>query len=165
MPAAKPLPPRSRLCELLEYDAETGILTRWSDAVVADVAQRQPDGSIRLTVRVDGVSYLASRVVWFMHYGEDPGELFIDHINGDPSDDRACNLRLASHAENMRNARCRSHNSLGIKGVARCRGRYRAVITHNGVRMRLGVYDTPEQAHEAYVEAAQKYHGKFARAA
>lgn len=93
----------------------------------------------------------------------------VDHINGDPLDNRKPNLRLCTHAENMRNRRIHRNNQSGFKGVHaatdRKAVRWRAQISVDNKRIHLGSYATAEAAHAAYVEAAAKYHGAFARTA
>ena len=60
----------------------------------------------------------------------------------------------------------KSHNKLGIKGVCyKPRlGLYHAQIKKDGKVRGLGHYETPEEAHAAYVKAATEVHGEFARA-
>lgn len=89
----------------------------------------------------------------------------VDHINGDGLDNRRANLRLASHAENLRNRRLNANSASGLKGVYwhKSSGRWAAQIQANGQRKRLGFFDTPEAAHAAYCAAAQIHHGEFAR--
>lgn len=90
----------------------------------------------------------------------------VDHINGDTLDVRRENLRLCTHAENMRNSKVRKHNKLGIKGVYydERKGKYRAAIRVNNKKTWLGLHDTAEKAKAAYDEAAKRLHGAFARA-
>lgn len=168
MPKAKPLPHRPRICELLDYDAEMGIfmwcVDRTRGIKAGDVAGcTDSDGYIR--IRIDGTRYKASRLAWLMVYGEDPGDLHVDHINGRREDDRFCNLRLASHSENGCNSKRRVDNSTGFKGVQPHRGRYQSQIRVAGRQLYLGLFSTPEEAHEAYCTAARRYHGAFARTA
>ena len=66
---------------------------------------------------VDGVSWLEHRWLWTQAYGPIPEGYSIDHINGDPMDNRLENLRLATHGENMRNAKRSKANSSGLKGM------------------------------------------------
>jgi hypothetical protein len=87
----------------------------------------------------------------------------IDHRNGNVLDNRKENLRICSHAENMRNRAIHRNNSLGFKGVYKSRGRYRATIRCNGVKYELGSFDAAETAHAAYCAAAKRFHGEFAR--
>lgn len=94
-----------------------------------------------------------------------PKGMKVDHINGDILDNRRCNLRICTNAENIRNSRRYSCNRLGIKGVSKERtGKFRAQIRNNeGKHLHLGTFETADAAHQAYVEAAKKYHGEFAR--
>ena len=64
--------------------------------------------------------YKAHRIVWALHYG-DPGPHTVDHINGDKTDNRIENLRLADHAEQQRNKPAQANNCSGIKGLHWCR--------------------------------------------
>lgn len=92
------------------------------------------------------------------------GEL-VDHINSDGLDNRRCNLRLATQAQNMQNRRMSKYNSSGYKGVhwrADCQ-KWCARISVDSKRVHLGMYDTPEEAHEAYKQASAKYYGEYAR--
>lgn len=88
----------------------------------------------------------------------------VDHINGNRLDNRRCNLRLATHEQNMHNARRRKDNSSGFKGVSwKVRDRkWYAAIEISGKRIHLGVFDTAEEAHVAYCGAADRLHGEFA---
>lgn len=88
-----------------------------------------------------------------------------DHINNQTFDNRRCNLRLASTAENVRNSRMGKNNMSGYKGVHFHKGGklWRAQITVNRKVFSLGYFKTPEAAALAYNEAASKYYGEFAK--
>ena len=94
-----------------------------------------------------------------------PEEAVVDHINGDPSDNRRCNLRITTQSGNLRNSRLRSDSTTGYKGVSLDKrdGMYRAYINYKGKQISLGYYDTPEEAAAAYDKAAVFYFGEFAR--
>lgn len=87
---------------------------------------------------------------------------FVDHIDGNTLNNIRSNLRVATHAENLRNRKRQSNNKSGFKGVTYSRGRWVAEIRANKRKIYLGSYNTPEEAHEAYKTAAVKYHGDFA---
>lgn len=87
----------------------------------------------------------------------------VDHKNGNTLDDTRSNLRLATHAQNMRNSKRRKNNSSGYKGVNFFRGKWRAQIQHEKKNITIGMFDTPEQAHEAYCAKALELQGEFAR--
>ena len=88
----------------------------------------------------------------------------VDHINRDPFDNRRANLRIATKSTNGMNRPAQANNTSGYKGVARHSktGKWRAYITAGGKTRHLGLFQTPEQAHEAYVQAAGELHGEFA---
>lgn len=75
------------------------------------------------------------------------------------------NLRLATCAENSRNARKSSTNTSGYKGVSYDKNRnlWRSTIRVDGKSKSLGRYATKEAAHATYCEAAHQYFGDFAR--
>jgi hypothetical protein len=89
----------------------------------------------------------------------------VDHINGNPLDNRRSNLRKCTHCENMRNIKLNIRNKLKVKGVCydKERKKYASYIKVNGKTINLGRYDDIQKAHSAYCEASKKYHGEFGR--
>lgn len=142
----------------LIYDPETGELThRNTHASKPRVAHRKRP---RKTVKVLGKTISAHRAAWAVHYGVLPtGE--IDHINGDEADNRIANLRDVPKAMNQQNKRRpRMDNKVGLLGVSwheRAK-KWRAQITVDGSRKYLGLFSTPEEAHEAYLTAKRELH-------
>lgn len=117
-------------------------------------------------VRVNGALYLAHRISYFLEIGVDPGNLQIDHIDGNGQNNDPANLRLATRSGNMQNRGAYQNNTSGFKGVGwhKKTQKWQARIRHNWKRYALGYFDTPEEAHAAYVRAAEELHGEFARA-
>lgn len=157
----KPDITQEELKRLVSYDPDTGLfirLQKTSRAMIVGVpfAGGKKEGRLRLAVLAK--SYLAHRLAWFWMTGEWPAD-HIDHINGDATDNRWSNLRSVTHAENQQNKRRPSRdNRCGFLGVSMNRKKFSARICVNRTTHRLGNFETPEQAHAAYVEAKRKLH-------
>ena len=107
---------------------------------------------------VDYKLYKLHRLIWLWHYGIFPKN-HIDHIDGNPSNNRIENLREATDAQNMQNQRkARRNNKLGLQGVYQVNDKFRAVLTTNGKTKHLGYFSTPEEAHVFYVNEKRKIH-------
>jgi hypothetical protein len=93
-----------------------------------------------------------------------PGE-YVDHINGDKLDNRKCNLRICTNAQNTYNQRAKSNNKSGYKGVSwnKWAKKWYAAIRADGKTYSLGYFKDKELAAIAYNEAATKLHRDFAR--
>ena len=92
---------------------------------------------------------------YIMNAGDSP--LDVDHINRDKSDNRKCNLRMCTRTQNNYNRV--SNNFMGIKGVTKRSKKYVAQLAGKY----LGLFNTPEEAHEAWKQEALKKHGEFFR--
>jgi hypothetical protein len=86
--------------------------------------------------------------------------LTVDHKNRNPLDNRRANLRFATRQQNSRNRIKR--NRLGIPGVTREGPRFLAGISlDKNKKVRLGVFDTAEEAGAVYRQANLKHFGEF----
>lgn len=92
-----------------------------------------------------------------------PDGILVDHKNGNTLDNRRCNLRLATHANNAQNGKVQSNNSSGFKGVCADGAWWRAEISVDSRRVWLGRYVSSTAAASAYDHAAREYHGEFAK--
>ena len=160
-----------RLREVQDYDPETGefiwiVSPHRSKIRPGDIAgPNSIDIDGYRIIQIDGKQYKAHRLAWLFVYGEWPTK-FIDHINGNPADNRIANLREATYHENARNRKVSNRNLSGFKGVCtEPSGKFRGRIRVNGVNIDLGLFDTPQEANFAYVIAAQEHFGEYARAA
>lgn len=86
----------------------------------------------------------------------------VDHINNKREDNRESNLQLLSHKSNSRYSLKSKRNTSGFAGVTwhKRDKKWQAQITINCKRKHLGHFDSIEEAHEAYLQAKIKYHGK-----
>ncbi len=111
-----------------------------------------------IQVRYKGKVSLAHRIVWEIYYGKEPGGM-VDHIDGDPSNNRICNLRIVDRSSNAKNSKRSDSNTSGVTGVSKSFNgeRWRSYITSKGKTISLGVYDEFEDAVNARKEAEMKY--------
>lgn len=169
------LPPPEFLRKVFRYDPETGRLFwryRMPDTFVCattaaclDAAQAfntrfcdteaftNLDGGGYRCGKINNKSYKAAHVIWALVEGQWPQEtgLVLDHINRVRTDNRICNLRLVTQAQN-------SWNRSDVAGVYLDRriGRWWAQITSHGKRRNLGQFDTREAAREARQQAERE---------
>lgn len=88
-------------------------------------------------------------------------DVIIDHINGNPRDNRKSNLRRCNRFENQQNRKTNKGNTLP-KGIQQMpNGNYRVRVQAFGKRYSLGAYPTLEEAVEARNKHAQEMHGEF----
>lgn len=152
-----------RVRELFVYRADDGTFIR------ASRAGKCRSGSIAtgtlshgyIVMSVDGSLYAAHRLAWLWVHGELPmGD--IDHIDGDRANNRLANLRDVDRSMNLQNLRsAKSHNkSTGVLGayLHKPSGRYTSRIGVNGKNLHLGMFDSIEDAHAAYLEAKRRHH-------
>lgn len=150
--------------DLLSYCPETGEF-RWR---VSSGSKKAGDlaGGITLNgywrIKAGRKHFYAHRLAWELYYGAAP-TMEIDHINGNRSDNRIANLRLAEKSENQMNRRRHKQTKSGVKGVnwnpevkkwvSRCAAK--------GKRIHIGYFDSLADAELAYKLTAKKMHGQF----
>jgi hypothetical protein len=174
----KEMPPQGLLKSVIDYDPQTGVAT-WKPR---NEAKRSPPLTFNacfagkpvgtkmraghLLVNVMGSRYLLHRVIWTIVTGETVFDE-IDHINGDPADNRFCNLRVATHYQNMTNRKKPESNTSGVMGVSwHAQGKgWRAYITINGKQKSLGIHANIEDAIAARQKAVaeNKFHKNHGR--
>lgn len=96
-----------------------------------------------------------------------PGDgIVADHVDGNKLNNRLCNLRKCTQAQNTRNKRVSKNNQLGLKGVTTIKRKrsvsYRATIEFKKRRFTLGCFKSPEEAAKAYDTKARELFGEFA---
>lgn len=94
-------------------------------------------------VRCNRVTYKVHRVIWEMFNGDIPTGSVIDHLNGDPWDNRIQNLSCKTHGENARNQSMHPTNTTGVVGVAYRKPKggagpaWHAYVNCNGIRYEM----------------------------
>lgn len=152
-----------RLQKLFTYDPETGWFrnrfSRGRACINCRAGAETGHGYRRIII--DYQKYYEHQLAWFYIYGEWPYE--IDHIDGDRSNNAIANLRVCDRTQNGFNAE-RSTGSSGLRGayLDKRTTRWYSKIQVRGQVEYLGTFGTPEDAHSAFMAAAEKYHGEFA---
>lgn len=148
----------SRLRELLHFDPETGVFTHREPrqrVVVGSRAGGLGTNGYRKH-RVLGLTVSEHKLAWLYVTGEWPkGQ--IDHLNGKRDDNRIANLRDVPLRLNRQNLR-KAQGQVGMLGVSKHHERFRAEIGLDYRRIRLGTFDTAEEAHQAYLTAKRQLH-------
>lgn len=161
----KRITPRE-VSRLLKYDTETGKLY-WKSRVdnaggfnvkfAGKEAFTSTERKGYKNGRINGDNMKAHRVAWAIHYGEWPEDQ-IDHINGDKSDNRICNLRPATNEYNCRNKGMSSRNTSGYNGVSLCkrRGVWVGKYKKDYIDINVGTFNCPTSAGIAVMRAQMK---------
>jgi hypothetical protein len=159
-------PTQEEIRQRLHYDPETGVFTRiaaGSKAQARRVGEKpgtlnKANGYVQF--HACGRLQYAHRLAWIYVHGPIPDGARIDHANQCRHDNRLSNLRLASHADNLRNCKVRSDNKSGVKGVYfdRSRGNWAVQVANR----KLGRFETLEAAVQARRKAAEATFGPFA---
>lgn len=142
-----------RLVQFDDQDAELISANKWFIRERID-----PKRALRLYVTSHRLELMHRMIVCA------PKGSMVDHINGDPLDNRRTNLRIVDARGNAHNQRKAHRNSkTGFLGVDHLPSKYpnrpyRAQIKVGGKKLHLGQFETPEAAHAAYVEAKRVLH-------
>ncbi|MDA9581152.1 HNH endonuclease [Luminiphilus sp.] len=158
----KTLPSRERLKELFTYDMGAGEFY-WKEPrggrTVGRLAGTLNKSGYRHIV-IDSTSYLAHRLAWMRCHNQDPGDMQVDHIDGNPSNNHIGNLRLVYSAGNQRNASISRHNTSGFNGVHwhKAAGKWAATMHVGGKVNHLGTFTSKDDAIAAR-QAANERHG------
>lgn len=156
----------SDLVRQLHYDRDIGRFT-WRVTRKKAVAGERAGSMRPHGYEMIGLSYrryYSHRLAWFFVTGAWPvGQ--VDHVNGDRSDNRFSNLRLATHAENQRNRGRQRNNRSGVAGVhwANREQRWVAKIKINGKTQQIGVFTELPAAIAARKSAERRLFGSFTR--
>lgn len=171
----------STLRELVRYDPRTGKLywnerpaayfsakhnrmsqarlcAEWNDRYAGQEAFSTEHGRGYLSGDLLGVKYKAHRVAWAIYHGAWP-QFGIDHIDGDPSNNRIENLRSVPQSVNGKNQKLPRNNTSGNIGVwwSKRYERWFALIIVNGRRIHLGTHHSEASAVNARKAAEVRF--------
>jgi len=153
---------QERLKELLGYDPLTGIFIWKVSGYRLKIGRIA--GGFHSTgywgIMLDGKPYQAHRLAWLYIYGMWPIGV-IDHRDHDKANNRIDNLRDVTKSINSQNTiHARKNNSLGMLGASfhKENGKYKAQIQIDGKKKHLGYFNTPIEAHAAYLGAKRELH-------
>ena len=161
MPKCKPLPPVEVLNRWFELDRETGKLY-WKERPSSKIRIGDEAGCIarltsglRCVIRVPSYKgmFYRYRLVWKMVHGADPISDAMDHLDQNSLNDRPENLVDGGKSWNGRNKVITAKS--GYRGVIAMNGRWRVSYTDHGKSVYVGIYDTIEEAAEAYEKTRQ----------
>lgn len=158
----RPLPPLELVHDSFNYEPRTGRLTYNQSRRLVNVGDTIRSGEV--AIPAGGPRYSVNRVIWYWMTGEDPGDLLVDHRNGDHNDDRWDNLRLATDQQNQFNKKGFGQYPKGVvfKTDANRKKPWSARIRINGIKVPLGDFYTMEEAAAAYEAKAAEIQGVFA---
>lgn len=108
----------------------------------------------------NGRPHRVHRIVWVLERGEIPNGLEIDHINGNPSDNRLCNLSLKTRGHNTRaRVKMNPRNTSGYTGVmwSAQANKWKARCFRNYKEYHCGYFSNKEDAARAVDEFAKKW--------
>ena len=149
---------QEELKRLLTYSPDTGGFVRHlpkMDRVVTGSPNQK-----YAQIRIQNRGYGAHQLAWFYVHGV-WCDRHLDHINGNPKDNRLANLRSVSPAVNLQNmSRPGRKNKSGYLGVCFVTGKrlWKAAIFANGQNKFLGYFKTAEEANSAYLAAKPIHH-------
>ena len=154
--SCRPVPGIAEFMKFLEIDETSKTGLRW--IATPDPKIRVGDEALRSISKkgyfrgwFGGRQYMAHRVVFLLKYGHWP-EKQIDHIDGNPKNNRIENLREVSGQTNIQNRKSR-----GTTFNAH-HGKWHARICANGVSHHLGYFKTETEAHSAYLKNKKLFH-------
>ena len=149
-----------KLRELLDYDPATGVFI-WAVRSNQNTLAGTLAGTTKhsyFAISISSRVYAAHRLAWLYVHGVWP-TYHIDHKDGDIRNNQITNLRDVPRNVNMQNRRkAQINNRSGLQGAMKNGSGWMSRIAANGVIHYLGNFQTPEEAHQAYLKAKRRLH-------
>lgn len=161
---------KTPVIDVLNYDPETGIF-RWTATHNQGRTAGCVNGSGYIIIKFEYRRYRAHRLAYFFMTGEWP-EHYIDHINGEKTDNRWINLRPATNQQNQMNRGIDANNTSGVKGLSWNvnNSAWSASVCLHGKRhkkdfaaIRRGLEQSKRDAIRWLESTRARLHGEFAR--
>jgi hypothetical protein len=158
----KPLPPLDYLRSVLEF--KDGLLYNKvfrSSHAVAGKRSGSPYVNGYMSISIKNVKYMEHRIAYYMVHGECPE--YLDHIDGNKTNNRVENLRPSTSSQNKCNIGVRVDNTSGVKGVSwsKTRRKWTARVALHG-KVKCGYFDNKEVAAEFVKSLREQHHGEYA---
>lgn len=148
--------------EYFRYCPETGEVY-WKKSPATSI----PEGSLAggkdsrgyMKVQLKGRQLYLHRIVFILMGEHLPKGSQVDHINGDKSDNRWSNLRIATARQNCANRKPPENKTSGVVGVCwdKRKRKWRAYCRHK----HLGYFDCPVEAGDVYEKVSKEMYGEF----
>lgn len=96
------------------------------------------------------------RLIYYAFYNFDikNKSIIIDHINRNKLDNRIDNLRIITQQENCWNTNAKGYSKHPC-------GKYLVKICKDYKQIHIGLFETEDEAKQAYLDAKEKYHNRF----
>ena len=148
---------QSELKDEVMYNRCTGLFIRFNGMVAGGFSHSSGYGR----VSIKGKSYYLHRLAFLYVDGEMPE--FVDHLNGDVSDNSWGNLRKCTRAENNRNTKLSKNNSSGFKGVdwSKPMNKWRSRMYIDGKEVTLGYFSDINLANDLVVKERDNHYKEF----
>lgn len=157
---------RDELKEVFDYDENTGVF-KWKNprpkVKVGGVAGCICNFNGYCLITYNYRPYKAHRLAWIYVHGEIPETKFIDHIDGNRSNNSISNLRLCTNGENQKNRKLGRDNTSGFKGVSwnKKLQKWEAYTSLHNKKYNIGYYTDKEEAIAAHKAYCIIHHGEF----
>lgn len=156
-------PSKEYLNEFLEYrDGELFWKKKHSRTVIIGNKVGNMDSKGYLRMCINYKEFRLHRIIFLMHHGYLPE--FIDHIDGNKTNNRIGNLRPATKSENAKNTQLNAKNKSGFKNVSwsKSANKWAVQMSIDGKNTNCGLFDDINDASKEAERLRKIYHGVFA---
>lgn len=151
----------NELKSILTYDEVSGIFFWKKGIVFPRMRSNRQAGSNKssyVKIKVGAKHYQAHRLAWLFYYGAWPKHQ-IDHIDRNKHNNRISNLREATPSQNSHNKQFKLGMGWSHHGVKKCKGKFRCTINNGGKKIKIGVFNSLEEAINARMVYKEKFMG------